>query len=78
MFKPESPNTMFKLLYTRYGKCVGIWIYDNGCKVLEYLLNRESLITSKVASSSLIDSILKITLGVVMATRLMLMIVSSR
>ena len=41
MFKPESPNTMFQLLYTRYGKCVGIWIYDNGCKVLEYLLNRE-------------------------------------
>jgi hypothetical protein len=41
--EPESPNDIFTLLLTRIPreKLPGMFFYDNGCKLYEYILNRE-------------------------------------
>lgn len=41
MVKPESPETVFSVLYNRFPDADRLLIYDNACKLLEYCLNRE-------------------------------------
>ena len=41
MSDPESPDTIFHLMYSRFAILLMLLIYDNGCKTLEYYLNRE-------------------------------------
>jgi hypothetical protein len=41
MTKPESPDTMFSILYSRFPDARRVVIYDNACKLLEYCMNRE-------------------------------------
>jgi hypothetical protein len=39
--QPESPETIFSLLYGRFPHADRLAAYDNGCKLGEYCLNRE-------------------------------------
>lgn len=41
MQQPESPETVFSLMYSRLPDAKRVVVYDNACKVLEYCLNRE-------------------------------------
>src|SRR5579862_6454552 len=37
----ESPKTIFEVLFTRFREPPKLLVYDNGCNVSEYILNRE-------------------------------------
>ena len=41
MLLPESPETMFSLMYQRFPDAKRVIIYDCACKLLEYCLDRE-------------------------------------
>lgn len=38
---PESADTVFEILWTRFNKLPPVIVYDNGCNLSEYILNRE-------------------------------------
>lgn len=41
MMEPESPETPFRIIYSRFPSAKILCIYDNACKLHEYAMNRE-------------------------------------